>query len=74
MQKDCVKMCSEEGNRTLDNIHQESVDLLTRELRNLNFDLKFQVFYQPQALSYYIGRREDIICSSYLTSCRFRGA
>ena len=36
-------MCFEDGSRTLDTIHQESVDLLTRELRNLNFDLGLRV-------------------------------
>ena len=36
-------MCFEDGSRTLDTIHQESVDLLTRELRNLNFDLGYRV-------------------------------
>jgi hypothetical protein len=36
-------MCVEEGNRTLDMIHQESVDHLTRELRNLGFDLGYRV-------------------------------
>ena len=35
-------MCFEEGNKTLDSIHRESVDLLTRELKNLNFDLNYR--------------------------------
>jgi hypothetical protein len=36
-------MCSEEGNRTLDDIHRESVDHLTRELNHLNFNLGYRV-------------------------------
>ena len=36
-------MCYADGSRTLDTIHQQSVDLLTRELRNLNFNLGYQV-------------------------------
>jgi len=47
-------MCCEEGNRTLDHIHQESVDLLTSELRNLNFDLRYKV-YLPNNLLLIIG-------------------
>jgi hypothetical protein len=43
VQRECVKMCVEEGNRTLDMIHQESVDHLTRELRNIGFDLGYRV-------------------------------
>ena len=36
-------MCYEEGNKTLDSIHRESVDLLARELKNLNFSLCYRV-------------------------------
>jgi|SRR5579862_4052429 len=36
-------MCVEDGQRTMDDIHRESVELLTRELRNLNFQLNYRV-------------------------------
>lgn len=49
VQKECVKMCVEEGHRTLDHIHQESVDHLSRELRNLGFDLGYRVPTIPSA-------------------------
>ena len=32
-------MCFEEGSKTLESIHRESIALLTRELKSLNFDL-----------------------------------
>jgi intermediate cleaving peptidase 55 len=43
VQKECVKMCVEDGQRTMDDIHRESVELLTRELWNLNLQLTFRV-------------------------------
>ena len=42
VQKECVKICYE-GNRTLDDIHRDSVDLLTRELRSINLNLESRV-------------------------------
>jgi hypothetical protein len=49
VQKECINMCFEDGSRTLDTIHQGSVDLLTRELRNLNFDLGYRVSFHKDA-------------------------
>ena len=43
VQKECVEMCVEDGHRTMDDIHRESVQLLTQELRNLNFQLNYRV-------------------------------
>ena len=36
VQKECLKLCYEDGVKTLDDIHRQSVEHLTRELRNLN--------------------------------------
>jgi hypothetical protein len=38
-------MCYEDGSGNLDVIHQESVKLLTRELRNLSFNLTCRVIH-----------------------------
>ena len=42
VQRACIKMCFEEGSKTLDSIHRESIDLLTRELKNLSFNLSYR--------------------------------
>ena len=46
-------MCVEASGRTLDTIHQESVDRLTQELRNLNFDTGYRVrfFFEYEGLT-----------------------
>jgi len=51
-------MCVEASGRTLDTIHQESVDHLTRELRNLNFDIGYRV--RPLPFTKEILREQDV--------------
>ena len=77
MQKECVKMCYEESGRTLDAIHQESVDMLTRELRQLGFDVGSRVPPPPPKKIIFligVGGGKNVICTSYITSCWIRSS